>query len=369
MLFLFLLLIVAGCKEQKSYPANSVPHNDISIESKMPLVKAFRNNIKPLEDPSFITVHGWIDDTSILYSRYDDNKTYIMSYNFINGQLQQLFESNYPITGVYPNSTRSYILIQASGNQNNSIITILDEKKNTVYKKVEELSQLEYRWSPFNEEEILISYYYDNQNTKVELLNIFHPPNKKTLDVQPYVKWLNPTSLIYFDWGSGQNVSANLYQFRIQDEKKSLIGENITDFETSKNAFMIVKTNSSDQVLSFQFNENDDDLAEIATFEIPLLESNSGYYWTPSYDWDDTNQRLITFTPKEAGNLLEYTQGYDIVTFDINNNNRTTLVKDVPHSSIKCSPSGRYCLYGYRLNKLIDTKTNEVVIIMETEEG
>lgn len=368
MLFLFLLLLI-GCQDKERLNINLSSERELAISPKLPFHIKRDNEWKPMTDSALGSVHGWLGNDTILYTRYYKDKTYVMAYHIFNGELEKLYESNFPITGVHPNYNQKYILIQSNGNQNKTLLTIIKAAGDTVYKKIADASQIDFRWSPFEPEDLLVTYYYDDQSTKVEIMNMLEPTNSKELPVQPYVKWLNENAVIYFDWANTQKMSANLYKYDLGSEEHVLLEEDVTDFDTSKDLLMIAKTNTEDNKLNFKFHDTKGNHEQVSSLDIPLLQSNSSYYWTPSYDWGTSPTKFFTFTPKQASNLLEYTQGYEVIAYNVQEESRSTLLKTVPHSNLKCSPNGQYCLYGYLLTEIINVDSKEEATIIHRNEN
>ncbi|MYL33479.1 hypothetical protein GLW05_07695 [Pontibacillus yanchengensis] len=360
-LLLLFLLIMTACNQLER---RALMHHDntMSLEDKQKM----KSSIKTIVEPDLVQVQTWLDDQTVVYTRSLYEETELVSYNIVTGKKEVIYISQEPISKVVTSTNQTYLFLEATGKQNQTVLTIINQKGEELYSTEKHVQKVTVAWNPFVEEKGLLSLYLGAQQTKVVPFDVNQSKLFEAIPVNPYVRWLSPSQVVYFEWGEGMNLQADVYQYTIQNGKKQVHSHQVNGFEASVDSYLLLKVNAEQEQMQFQFHDKETKKLQ-SSFTIPMLQSNSGYYWTPSYEWHEKTNTLYTYAPKYAASLFEYEESYKLITYNPKEDIKRVIQNNVEHTPIKCSPSGKYCLMGYQSTKLIDVDEQHVRQIIYNE--
>jgi hypothetical protein len=85
----------------------------------------------------------------------------------------------------------------------------------------------------------------------------------------------------------------------------------------------------------------------------------------PYNDLTEKKGEFITLKPVKSAEADAYREGFELVSYDIENGSSNVIMKNLNNEPILLSPSGEAVLFGNRFEKVIDLKTKELRELVE----
>lgn len=350
----FCFIFLSACSDPSGIARHHVGHDTVLKEKGHPVSESSRLDIAPITDTLAKRIYGWFNRNWVLYERKIKEKVQVFKYHIHSGESKLFFESSYPISKIVPNEEYSYFAVESKVKDQHSIVTILDEQGNILLKKLKNATQLDFTWSPYIDDQLLMIEYNPSMTAEVILVDVNDPTKEDILDVQPYIQWFKENSLAYLEWGNEPSFHAPVYLYLLDTKLKKSLLTNISVFASSKNYFMYITGNSSQgEQLPFHFFHKDhpDDIME---FRINKLYSNSEFIWVPPFDWLPSENMFITFSPKHRGMVHDYNQGFHLVAFELESGKQKVITEMAQSPDLNCSTNSSMCLIGNRYEQLIN---------------
>jgi hypothetical protein len=357
----FLLLIVSffsACTQQQE--AKPKPSEEIDKNSNPPSepVESWK---LPIEIPEgeFYKIGSWFSDHQLLYITNIEQSSSLYLYNLQTGTSKLLYKSEAPIVTLQVSPSKEYILIQTSPSTYEGQVTILSPEGTELMKHSFTSYELAFEWNPFNESEILISSFKEDWTYQMLLLNI---EQSKTTDLsipQPFIKWVGEDEVAYLNWDeTSPSLFAPLMSKKIGAEGEEVLFNDVLQFSTYHNILMTVTTRDEEQLqASYHFYNKDNQ--QLYSFSIPHLTMFSGWL-VPYHDFNESTGKFITLKPLKSVEADAYSEGFELVSYDINKGITNMILQGLKNEPILLSPSGEAALYGNRFEKIINLETNEI---------
>jgi len=107
-----------------------------------------------------------------------------------------------------------------------------------------------------------------------------------------------------------------------------------------------------------------DKLDEKADISLPRLSNYSD--WLIPYS-DMKDEKLFTFYPESSGDATNYTNGFSLVSIDTASGKQQKVIKEgLENEPISISPDGKWSLYGFYLEGIINLETGKVIPLFQT---
>lgn len=349
LLFTFFTLILSSCDIRQSNTTSDKEAKDKKAE------KTMLPPISPLEG-EFLQVYGWISKNIICYSAKTDQDYTVYTYNLQTGKHTSIYKSKNILSNVSIND--HYLLIYNLLSDTEGEIHIIDAKGNKLFSKTITSYETSFAWNPYNENEVLITTFSKEWESKVYKLDIKKSKIEEFIKSTPFPKWIATKEVMYLDWDQANpSLYAPLKIYNTESQLEREVQLNSVYFvDQSKNQLFTISSESeySDEAIYRFYDTN---LKEKISVSLPRLSKFSS--WTvPNYTFFDN--KLITFVPKEAGNADTYQDGFDLISINMINGEKKEILADLEDQPIQISSDGRYGLYGYYLENLIDLNTGEI---------
>jgi hypothetical protein len=316
----------------------------------------------PIDPPEgeFYKTAGWLSDHQLLYITNLEQTSSLYQYNLLTGSSELLYTSEAPIVTVQISPSKKNILIQASPSTYEGEVTILTKEGSEIMKQSYPSYELGFEWNPFNESEILMSSFNEDWTFQMLLLDIEKSKHTELSIPQPFIKWTGEDEVAYLNWDdTSPSLLAPLMVKDIgaeMDEEE--IFPEVLQFAAYNNILMTVtvKDKEKSQATYTFYGKSKE---EISSFSIPHLSTFSGWL-VPYYDFNESKGTFITLRPLKSAEADAYTEGFELVSYDINKGSSNVILHDLKNEPILFSPTGDAALYGNRYEKIIDFKTKEL---------
>jgi hypothetical protein len=347
-----IIIIMYGCSEKSELPTVE-PHKEEPPDIVEESVESPTPRVFKADPSSFHFIADWLTDTQILYVVKDNGLYKVNYFDIETGESKLVYEDTSFIIDVLVHPSRDYFLIHTSDHPNSAVIKIVS-MDGTVEHQVEiDSTELSIEWNRDNPEKILFTAFHEDWSFD---LFAFDGSDDSLSIVElddPFPKWAGTNKILSILFQEHPLDGGDIQMFDLDTEEvvKTGIG-NVIYFDVFDDSIGVVQTIESD---AFTYTVRKFDGEIISEWTLPAI-SNYSEWVVPSMEWLDGN-RLIVKGAEKSGQLDEMSAGFNLYLFQ--EGNPELLFKGLDDGPLKCSPSGQYCLNGYTLDELIDTKTKK----------
>lgn len=365
-LLILFLLITSGCYQQKS----ELVHKDSKAEVEKNQELNEEKPIKQLQlDKSqFNRIAGWLNNDTIIYIKEDAARSEVYTYHLYNGKQELLFSIDEPINDVRVSPSHHRVLIQTAPLTYTANLYFLDLEGNMIYSTEVESSELEIAWNAINEDNLFITAFYEDWSYDVYHLNLATKTFDSVEMTQPFLKWFGKDVFLSQRWDqSNVHLFAPLVKSSLHDiQKENIVFEEIYQFDTFKDFLMTINVLEEDRDYAvYRFYNHA--YEEIRRWQIPHLAQYSDWH-VPFYDLLPSNASFLTFVPYTSGSIEHYDGNYQLIMYHLRTGKKTVIAEQLENEPISCSPNGKKCLYGFKLENLIQLKTKKINSIVTLSE-
>lgn len=364
-LFALILLfsLLAGCSDKDVVnPPDQQPNNesnqpnneeiDEKVNFKLPI---------NLDSKGESRIVSFFDNESLLYTTHYKDYSEVQTYHLITGEHQTLHTFKEAIGQVIVNNQFTTILVISYPTSYEAKFTYMNRLGEVIFEQSYEAFDFEVKWNPFNEEELLVTSFFEDWTFTSEVVNLKDQSSTTVQTNQPFMFWTGENELAYIDYMKDVwSITGDLVVQTINEDKKRTILSNVYYVDTCKDQiFAITMEDASSDIATYQILNSDYEVVASAQFE--QLSSYADWY-IPNYEFLGGKQFAI-FKPNAAGMLDEYESGFQLVIID---GEEMKEIKEFQEPlPLKASPNSRYSLVGYDLEQLIDLKEHTVVDLLK----
>lgn len=351
LLFTFFTLILSSCapRQGDSASENEAKDKDVDNNTMLP-------PISPI-DGEFEQVYGWIKKDTICYSSIFEGVYKIYAYNIYTGKHIPLYESEEELSNVLLN--KNQLLIYSALSEEEGEIHIIDYKGNEILSRTLQSYETDFAWNPHSENELLITTLTKEWESKVFTLDIQENVLSDFPVTTPFPQWLSKERVMYLDWDQNNpSLYAPLKIFNLETEEEYKVDLANIYFIDQKNDYLLtISSNGKEEDAVYTFY--DADFNKQRSIPVPRL-SKFANWLVPNYTI--YKNRLLTFTPKRNGDAETYQDGFELMEVDMETGQSEKLFtdKDLDDQPIQISSDGKYCLYGYYFENMLNMETGDI---------
>lgn len=360
LLLLFSLLV--GCAREETN--NKPDPNDTAVENP---VNPSENEEIGEEDRSFNLpvkfdnkgdheIIGFFDDETIVYLTHYRDYSMVQTYSLINGENKELHTASEIIGQVILNEQLSNLLVISYPTSYEAKFTFINRLGEVVHERKYEAFDFEVKWNPYNENEILVTSFFEDWTFNTEVINIKENTTIAINTTQPFMFWVGNHQLAYIDYMEDVwSITGKLIVQTLNEETKKTILEDVYYVDTFKNQiFAITKEDATIELADYQMlNSNFEVISKV---EVSQLSSYADWY-IPNYE-SLGETKILTYKPYETGNLDEYTGGFELILID--KDEVEVVMEFTEPLPLLSSPNGKYTLVGYDYEKLVNLKDKTI---------
>lgn len=336
----------SSSKSEKKKPPEAISTNDWKVPISIPKGEFFKSA-------------GWLSEDQVLYITNMKQSSNVYIYHLLTGKSESIEKSASPIVNVTISPSKKYILIQSAPTSDNGFIQIIDRKGTEFWQQSIKAHELEFEWNPYDESKILVTNFNEDWSFKNLLIDLNKTKMTEISIPQPFLKWVDKGSVAYLKWKQ-QSLSpyAPLIFMTLDHKQEKTVAKAVFHFSAFQNGLMTIKTDKQEKTKS-TYTFFDQSLKPFYSFSIPQLTNYSDLV-VPFNDFIESNYQFLTFIPLESTEEDSYTEGFDLLTIDIQKGKKDLILKGMENQPLLCSPQGEACLYGNSLEKLIDLKKKKI---------
>lgn len=359
-LFLLLLiftLVLSGCSHKQKETTSKEDEKDNQKKEK---IQALALPMQA-ENGELLEVSGWLDDRTICYISKGDSY-YVFKYDIYSGKHTLLYTSENEISALKISPDYSKLLVFTNEENYQGTIVILNNEGEQLFSKQLKSYEAEFVWNPFDEDKLLVSSFTKEWASSSHLLSIQKGTLEEVSLDNPFIVWTDKETFAYLGWQedtasiSSPVTSKNIYT----GEQSVLESDAYSIGSKGSSVFTISDDPENMQKAHYTFYNK---LKATSEISLPRL-SNFSDWLIPYYDI--AGDKMYTFYPEESGDATTYTGAYTFVTIDMSSGETENVIKkDLENEPISISPDGKWSLYGFYMENIINLETGEIIPLFQ----
>ncbi len=335
-----------------------------------PVGEGKQETAKPEQKPDLVPVeikqanvdkiYGWLDDQTILYSYVQEGSYIIASYELFNGSSRIIFTSEHPINNVKIHQSGQMLFVHTSKSSYAATVYFIDPRGNTFYSTEIESHELTYKWNEQDPNLMLVTAFYEDWSYETMYIHVEDRTINKVEGLQPFMKWIGENGILEQEWNrEEQEFFAPIIKKSLDNmEAGQRLIEQVYRFDVLGNKLMTINvpTNRPD-IMEYHFY--DQNLEQYSTIVTPNLTQYTDWL-IPFYDYMDSNHVFLSFVPKKHESADSYKEGFQLISFNLQENTKKVIIDQLDNKPISCAPNGKYCLYGHLFEQLLDLDSAKI---------
>lgn len=368
---LFLLLIASsavlqGCSKSQVESFHAGAKHHLDREKDTPDSSFLGMDIQPIQpdDEEFHKAAGWLTNGSILYITNKGEGSSLYSYSLGSGKSEILYKSDIPIVTAEISPDKEMVLVHRAVS-NKGVLTIIDLEGKEIYSDNIESYELNFEWNPFNRDLIAVSAFTEDWNFKTFLLNLKQNKIVEHEIPEPFLRWVSDHEFAYQEWEKdSMTLQAPMKIMSIKNNKSERSLESVYRFDTLGKYLLTVAVEDENDLHRSQYTLYSEGLKQLASFDVPLLTSFSGWL-VPFYDLMDDSKYFLYLRALHEGEADIYEDGFELVRYELDTQEEEVIFTGLNNENISCSPSGKMCLYGFQLERVINIDSKEMTELIQ----
>ncbi|WP_414840157.1 hypothetical protein [Carnobacterium sp. TMP28] len=320
----------------------------------------------PLEYENFRKIIGWVSNEEVLIHAGEGNKDTLYLFDLFSGEMTILYEVDAIILTAVISTDQQKIFVQTVNDENRElkIMNLLGtvEQQTTIKTN----GYLNINWNPVNQDNLFISYYKQEQEMIVQNwdINTNKITNVESSSLTPV--WYSANLYLYVDNLNDFSLqTGELYMGDIRTNKVTPIRSQVTNFYLNNDTFITFSPSdfNEDELL---LNRQYPFMVDNGFVAIPKVSMNDRLIF-PYLTQSSREQAIYGITSKEPTQLEVNSGQFQLSKFDFNSQKSESIIDLPDNAPISISKDGKYCLYGWRHEYMIDLKEQELYPLIEAE--
>ncbi len=357
--------VLASCNQQESYETAELSLRSSNLIEKRGIPKVVKDEerLYTVESSmySFVTVNDWFEKDTIIYLTDENGTSILYQLNILSGDNEIFFQIDDPIMSVDTNPDYSIFVIEVASLKGQKDLYFVDKNGYTLYKVTNIGEDYQLYWNHYKTSELTVAAL--KLDYSIELYNI-DVKKRKISDFNFehfYVQWLNENEIAYLKWDMyAPSYHAPIYTYNFKNNQEVKLADEIITFFSYQNYLLTVSVKDKYVTNSDYLFYDTHTKKVLARFKVPILNTYSEQWWIPNHAFDIKNETFYYFEPNNNDDLYEYSDGFTLVAYTISTGKKDKILTSDENYPMKLSPDGRWLLYGYQLEKVVDLNKKEI---------
>lgn len=347
-----LLFLSYGCQNEQ------VP---VSKEEKITTSNKIKTlNIQPKE---FQRIVGWIDDENVLLQLKKEGKITFERLNVFSGKQHQIYETTHVISEVVISPNRDCFLIYSAESKDKANLDIISIDGSMMSTKEVKPQSIEFSWNQDDQNKMFLTTFDTDWNYQVFQWDIPTGNITRLNTDSPFVSWYSDNLFVFNQKLSPQKDRGDLYLEDIRDKTvKNLVVADVYKFAVSANTLLTIEPSKEDKAMVYNFRTVG--FQSYYQYETPRVYDELGTFF-PFYDLNVEKESFLTFEPYESKKLKDHGGEFKLVKVSPKEKKAETILELTNNEPIVTSPNGKYCLYGYLFDQIIDLETKDTLYLIQ----
>lgn len=313
----------------------------------------------PLPKKEFRKIIGWKSDEEIIVQSGDVKGDSLYSFNILTGAFDLLYETDSFILASSILADEEKVIVQQVKDSESTLIVL-----NYKGKAIQELSInsngfVDINVNSQNSAVAFISYYEGENNTAVYNWNIETNEYTEVESASLNPQWYSENLYLFVDNGEDFTLgTGKLYMGDIRNDEILLLDSYVSDFFLHEDTF--IKFTPSD------FNEQE----IILTYQYPFLV-DMGFMMAPKVTMNnrilfpyltqaERNSSIYGIFAEKAVAIEEEPGKFSFAELNFEEGKVESIIEVPEEAPILISENGKYCLYGWSFEMLIDIENQTI---------
>jgi hypothetical protein len=359
---LIFLTSCSGSDELLHVQDVSTHSSNLTFKSGIPLLLTKPEQLQTIgvNMYSFVSVNEWFDKETILYLSDESGISYIYKFNILTGEEEVFFQINEPILQLEANPENSIFTIEVATMNGQKELYFVNKTGEVLHKLEGIEDEFHLYWNPYKENELVIAVLQQDYSMKMLNLNL-RSKSLTNFDFEYYyLQWIAEEEMAYLKWDSfSLSYYAPLFSYNKNGDREIKIADDVIAFFGYRDTFLTISIDNSEVQKSNYLFYHSETKEELENLQVPILNTYSGQWWIPNHDFHTPSKTFYLINPNTSGDVFDYSNGYKVVSFQIETGKKKEIISIDTNYPIKLSPDGRWLLYGYQLENIIDITNRE----------
>lgn len=297
-------------------------------------------------EQTFQMVGGWLKNDTVVFAEYSRGETILYSYNYTDGQKNELFKADMAITHFETSSKGDYILLQGSSSPKQTDLLLIDSNGKVRFKKQFSSHDLAFSWSKTNSDRLFVTTFNEDWSYKTTIYYPLSGSERISPVDAAFAEWNGDDKLLYMKDGT-QSSGSLLYQYDLERGEEKVLSDGILAVFSGGRTWIALEGENGQLVYAAhkglqkqQFTGSL--IPEDAATNVPKVEINPSGNNFLSFEYDDKANQL------------------NLISYSLDQEKKSTLLADVKNAPMVFSPDGTKILYGFQLEKMYNIATGSL---------
>lgn len=347
----FLTLFLSGCQKEKK--------EQDPAESK---TTSFEEMKLPYEE--FRKIGGWFTSEDVVVQTGSEDGDSLSLFNVLTGEMKEIFKTDAYILSVAISPKDQKIIFQQVKDSASTLICINAEGKQLEELPIDANGYVSLDWNKEDPSQVFTSYYEDEEQLKLLHWNMSENKVEERETTSLYPVWYSENLYLYVDNKEDYSLeTGQLYMGDVRSKDPVLINDQVADFFLHEDTFITFTSsdfNKEELLLTYQYPF----MVENGFLTIPKVTMN-GRVTFPYLTQAGRDTLVYGIFAKEPVEMEKETGEFQFGYLDFNKK-EVVSVTDVPDDApVQLSPNGKYSLYGWRSEYLIDIESGTVHSLLD----
>jgi hypothetical protein len=323
-------------------------------------------DITPIQNEHVVTeIIGWFDDDTLLYLQEQEERSSLYKHHLSTGHSSSFVEVGGWITEVRANADYSLFAISHITVDNEAHLVIIDrngEIRQTIKDYGEEYTAY---WNPYKLDTFILIAFLPDWEFETYVVDVAETKVRSIDLEQSYVQWISVTDVGYLKWEELEpNFQAPLYEVNVNSGEVKKWQDAVIAYMSFPDGLSLSVTVESvyDLYSTYTFYDEQNAFRHI---DMPILNTYSEQWWIPYYSYDDVHGIFYYLRPQYSSDFFSYTDGFELVAYDIQKDAEEKLTVLERHVPIHVSPEGSFLLFGDRFEMVMDLSEGTSIPLIE----
>ncbi|MDF2945706.1 MAG: hypothetical protein K0S51_385 [Bacillales bacterium] len=332
------MLLLGGCNDKN----NKIKENNTKIFQ-----------IEYNKNSEIQNIFGWVANEILLSFKAGDYQS-ISKHNLKTGKSKTLYKTQNIIVNAVPRSDGKLIAIHEINNNNMSEIKIINQEGIVLLKKESDSTEIKFYWNNFTENLVYVQTFNKDWSFNTEAINIDEKKFESSNINEPLFDWINENEAVYIEWNHTQpSITGPLKTKNNKTGAVRILKDNVLAFHVFSNTLVTFGINTNNSKKIVVNGESISNQTTAFSYEIDLPISYSEFINIPFINYDEEQRALYYFETRQDNKqyLVRYTQ------------DKKEKIVQVISGPLICKDN--LCLYGQRLDQIIDVDDKKVIKLIK----
>lgn len=349
LLLLPIIFFLSACNSQDE----SVPSEDSESKSELIYEQI------PLDKEDFRKVIGWKSTEEVIVQAGSVEGDSLYSFNILTGEFDLLYEIDSFILASKIIMEEEKVIVQLVKDAKSSLIVLNFEGDVLQEQEIQSSGFVDINVSTQNPSLAFISYYEGENNTAVYNWNMETNEYKKVESASLEPQWYSENLYLFVDNGEDFSLeTGKLYMGDIRSDEILLLDSYVSAFYLHEDSFIKFTPSDFDEqeiMLTYQYPF----LVDVGFMVVPKVTMNERIIF-PHLTQAVRDSAIYGIFAQEAVSLEEQAGNFMFSEIDFETGKLNTVI-EVPESApILISENGKYCLFGWSYEMLIDIENQQL---------